>query len=521
MTRHKTSAFTPVAKDTRVAIYVRVSSTMQVEEGFSLDAQLKACRKFSEDRDWHVVEVYEEPGVSAKDDNRPAFQRMIRAARADEFDVILTHKLDRFSRSILDVLTYLRDLNEWGVSYVSATENFDFSTPMGKMQLHIMAALAQWYLDNLSQEITKGKKARAEAGFWNGNLPFGYRSTDARTIEIDENEAEGVRLAFRLCATGAYNYVDIAKALNDAGYRTHGKSKFARHQFTKYTARDLLHNKFYLGLAKYRRNTLRRQFDFYPGKHAAIIDQSTWDKAQQAIRASQRRRTGTKLSDRVYPLTGLAICAECGSPFRGQSARQNTYYLDSGRAYGKDCKPALIPAHQLEGKLVKLFAAVEITEAIKAKVLAHLSKKKDAGQAERKQAALSGQLERIKRLFQLGDISEAEYLKERARIEQALAQLNPVIQPQIDLEEAARLLTTFGATLAQATASERKVFYRTVLEQVVVKNRQVVAIRPKPHFYDLLRLSGVRPNGFEPSQPQRPLGPQPSASANSATGAKV
>ena len=326
-------SFSPLtaAANARVAIYVRVSSTMQVEDGFSLEAQLKACQKFAADRGWHVVEVYEEPGVSGKDDQRPAFQRMIRDARAGNFNVILTHKLDRFSRSILDVLTYLRDLNEWGVAYVSATEHFDFSTPMGKMQLHIMAALAQWYLDNLSQEITKGKKARAEAGYWNGDLAFGYYRTDARTIKINEKEAEAIRLAFKLCAAGSHSYVEIAQVLNQAGYHPHGKGKRAGRPFTKSSIRALLMNRFYLGYAKYRRPEGWKQFDYFPGQHPAIIDQELWDRTQSAIRSRHTRRRTITHKMHVYPLTGLLVCAKCKSPWRGHNDRRGHYYRDAAR----------------------------------------------------------------------------------------------------------------------------------------------------------------------------------------------
>ena len=475
------------ADTTRVAIYTRVSSQMQVEEGFSLEAQLRACRKFAEERGWNIVAEYEEPGVSGKDSNRPTFRRMIREAQGGHFDVILTHKLDRFSRSILDVLTYLRDLNEFFVYYSWSTENFDFSTPMGKMQLHIMAALAQWYLDNLSQEITKGKKARAEAGFWNGNLPFGYRSQDARTIEVDKKEAEGVRLAFRLCATGAYTYVEIAKALNEGGYRTHGRGKFSKNRFTKFTARDLLHNRFYLGYAKYRQTkTQHRQFDYFKGKHPAIIDQALWDKAHRAIQSTLRRRARQDPEHRVYPLTGLAVCEKCGSPFRGQSNRGYTYYKDSGHAYGKDCKPDMIPAGELESPLIAFFAAIAIDDDIKQRALSMVTPARSTEADQRERADLLARQERNKRLFQLGDLTDSEYMKERGEIDRALARLQPIVQSQFEIEEAAKLLNTFGRMIAQASPEDRKAFFRTVLEEVVVENREIVEICPKPNFYDLL-----------------------------------
>ena len=102
------------ADRTRVALYVRVSSVAQATEGFSLEAQDRLCRTFAAQRGWDVVSVYAEPGVSAKDTNRPVFQQMLRDARARQFNLILTHKLDRFSRSLLDVLVHLNQLESWG-----------------------------------------------------------------------------------------------------------------------------------------------------------------------------------------------------------------------------------------------------------------------------------------------------------------------------------------------------------------------------------------------------------------------
>ena len=106
----------PALPRTRVAVYVRVSSAAQATEGFSLEAQTHLCNTFAAQRGWEVVAVYTEPGVSAKDTNRPVFQRMLRDARAGQFNLILTHKLDRFSRSVLDVLVHLKQLQAWGVS---------------------------------------------------------------------------------------------------------------------------------------------------------------------------------------------------------------------------------------------------------------------------------------------------------------------------------------------------------------------------------------------------------------------
>lgn len=144
----------------RAVIYTRVSTNEQID-GYSLDAQQEQCTRFCESRGWQVVRVYQDAGRSGLSIHRPALQEMLKAT---DYDVIVCHKLDRFSRSLLDVMSQLAALNERGVTFASASEQFDFSTPFGKVILAMLAAFAQWYVDNLATEIRKGKQERARQG---------------------------------------------------------------------------------------------------------------------------------------------------------------------------------------------------------------------------------------------------------------------------------------------------------------------------------------------------------------------
>lgn len=115
----------------RAVIYLRVSSEMQ-HENFSIDSQRRICAQFCEIRGWKIINEYVDDGFSAKTTSRPDFERMLAAARGSEFDVIVCHKLDRFSRSILDILTTLNELEKYRVAFASATEQHDFTTPLGR-----------------------------------------------------------------------------------------------------------------------------------------------------------------------------------------------------------------------------------------------------------------------------------------------------------------------------------------------------------------------------------------------------
>jgi site-specific DNA recombinase len=155
-------------------IYTRVSREEQVE-GWSLDAQRDQCLTFADARGWEVSRVFEEQGRSAKTDRRPAFQKMMGQAAMGRFDLIVVHKLDRFSRSLSDVVKNVARLKEAGVGLSSVSEPWlDTTSPQGEVMLYLFAVLAQWDNQNRARETAKGKEARARAGLWNSGLVFGY-----------------------------------------------------------------------------------------------------------------------------------------------------------------------------------------------------------------------------------------------------------------------------------------------------------------------------------------------------------
>jgi site-specific DNA recombinase len=427
----------------KAAVYTRVSSAELQLDGYSLEAQRSACQRLAGDRGWEVVNVYTDPGVSARTMERAQFQAMMRDAQAHRFDVVIVHKLDRFSRSVVDLLTALHDLEEAAVTLVSATEQFDFSTPMGQVMLTMLAAFAQWYLDNLSAETAKGKRARAEAGLWNGAVPFGYSVTYKKDggdgmAHPEEGEAEGVRLAFREYSTGLYSDADIARILNEAGHRPNGRGRRALALFSKDTVTEMLRNRFYLGEVQYKG-------DWFEGFHEPIVGEDLFNSVQDVRR---RRRSAVGVSarkgSREYPLSGLARCARCGWPMRGASASGRRYYRDPARDQGRECDQRMVSADEAEEALGAFMQRLTLPSDWRNRVLKLIQDR--AGQRveiAREKARIERQLDRLKRLFVLGDMQEQEYLGERARLEAKAAALVPPAMP--DLERAAELLSTFGA----------------------------------------------------------------------------
>src|SRR5215213_4703102 len=202
----------------RAALYQRVSSEDQIE-GYSLDAQDRSGRLYCQTHGWNVGQVYRDEGRSGRTDDlskRPAFQQMLADAEAGLIDVVVVHKLDRFARNLRVTLETLERLQRAGVGFVSISENMDFTSPIGKVILATLAALAQYYSDNLSWETKKGKSERKRQGLYNGLLPFGIKKNDDGIPVPDPETYPGLLQAFRLAADGSADR-QIADALNLAG----------------------------------------------------------------------------------------------------------------------------------------------------------------------------------------------------------------------------------------------------------------------------------------------------------------
>ena len=220
----------------KAATYVRVSSEEQVD-GYSLDAQRRAITEFCQARGWDITHQYADEGKSAWVESaakRQAFNQMLTDAANGEFDVVVTHSLDRLSRNLMVTLNAFRTFSSNGVTYVSATQEIDYSTPAGKLFMAMVAAFAQYFPDNLSGHTKKGLRERVRQGLFNGEPPFGYQRCDAvclgtndehRGCHIDPEAGPEVLSLFERYAYGSHSMSTLAGELNARGFRTNGRSR--------------------------------------------------------------------------------------------------------------------------------------------------------------------------------------------------------------------------------------------------------------------------------------------------------
>lgn len=224
----------------KVAQYARFSSDNQRSE--SIDAQIRAMNQFCKQNHWQVVSTYTDEARSATTDNRPQFQQMIADSSKGLFDIVLVHKLDRFSRDRYDSAIYKKKLKKNHVKLCSVLERMDDS-PESIMMEAVLEGMSEYYSKNLAREVMKGMNETAlQCKHTGGCPPLGYDLDENRHLVINEQEAQAVRIIFQMFADG-YGYSEIIDRLNAHGYKTkRGK------MFGKNSLYEILSNEKYTGV---------------------------------------------------------------------------------------------------------------------------------------------------------------------------------------------------------------------------------------------------------------------------------
>lgn len=309
-------------------IYARYSSDKQTEQ--SIEGQLRYCYDYAKRCGYTVVGEYIDRAITGTSDQRPQFQKMIADSAKKQFQFVIVWKLDRFSRSRYDSAIYKSKLKKNGVRVVSATEGIGEGDESIILEA-VLEAMAETYSRQLSQNVRRGMKESALKGnSTGGTIPLGYKLVDKR-LAVDECTAPIVQYIFQEYANGTPK-ADIARYLNENGYRTSTGGKFTVNSFT-----SILSNQKYIGCYTYNGEVEIK--DGCP----AIIDKELFNQCKQRT-ARNRRSPASKKAIVDYVLNGKLFCGYCKSPMIGDSATSATgtwyyYYSCAGRKNRKTgCK---------------------------------------------------------------------------------------------------------------------------------------------------------------------------------------
>ena len=343
-------------------IYARYSSDNQREE--SIEGQIRECTAYAEKNGITVVKHYIDRALSAKTDNRPDFQQMIKDSEKRLFDIVLVWKLDRFARNRYDSAHYEYQLERNHVKLVSATEPISDS-PAGIMVKSMLTGMAEYYSAELSEKVVRGMTENVLKGKYNGGtIPIGFKVDEEKFFQIDPLKAPFVVEAFQRYNDGA-TMKELMNWLNDSGVTTNRNQKF-----TYNSVQTLLTNKRYIGENHFKDIVM-------PDSIPAIVDKDLFEEVQLKIKKNSRAPARHKAED-DYLLTTKLFCGMCGAMMFGECGTGRNkvvhhYYKCATAKRFKTCKKKTVRKEWLEDLVIaetmKLIQDDAVIDAIVAEVM--------------------------------------------------------------------------------------------------------------------------------------------------------
>lgn len=401
----------------KVAIYVRVSTTSQAEEGYSIDEQKAKLTSYCDIKDWNIYEIYTDGGFSGSNTERPALEQLIRDAEKKKFDTVLVYKLDRLSRSQKDTLFLIEDIFiKNGIEFLSLQENFDTSTPFGKAMIGLLSVFAQLEREQIKERMQLGKLGRAKAGksmMW-ARTSYGYDyKKETGSLIINPAQSLVVKYIFERYLAGR----SITKLRDDLN------EKYPKEISWNYrVVRGILSNPVYCGYNQYKGQ-------LFPGEHESIISEDVYKRTQEELKIRQRiaaEKTNPRPFQAKYMLSGLAQCGYCHAPLKlimGGIRKDGTRFI---RYECHQRHPRKTKGVTVYNNNVKCDSGFYEKDALENYVLTEISKLQDD----------TGYLDKIFSGDNAETIDRESYKKQIEELSKKLSRLNDLyIDDRITLEE--------------------------------------------------------------------------------------
>ena len=483
-----------------VMIWARVSSREQTE-GYSIAAQLRACREKAAKSGWAVLKEFTAAESAKRGADRLAFNEMFKwvktNARREKIAAILSHKLDRVCRNIRDAVR-LQELEDVCGVQLAFVENQFAPGAAGALSFNVMAAVAQYYSDNLRSEVLKGMDEKVRQGWPTGLAPYGYINVDDRSEPVQPHpvESEAITRIFELYSSGKYTFEALTNQLAAEGY----VYRPSQPRFDRSALSHILNNRFYAG-------ELLRNGQVFKGSYRLIITPQTFDACQDVLHGRNRR-----ITHQTHLLAGgLIQCGCCGCSLtgelirrklRGGGVREHIYYRCSNNRPDQDHPVIRWREEDLEKAIVDDLASLkmpsqEVADWFRASIEAAFAdvegtKRRQKQALAKRKTELANMQDRLLNGFLAGAIEEPVFETKRRELNRQQTDVEEALEQAktCDPEAAVRALALFDFSqnlvdLWHGSNSEAK---REILECVSL-NRTVDALTlcvPKRKPFDFL-----------------------------------
>lgn len=492
-----------------IIIWARVSSREQ-KEGYSIDAQLRVTRERAQANGWNAVREFVVAESAKRGAERTAFNQMfdwLKAnAKREKIKAILSHKLDRVCRNMRDAVR-LQELEDSRGVQLAFVDNQFGPGAAGALSFNVMAAVAQYYSDNLRSEVLKGMDEKVRQGWPTGLAAYGYINVDDKDEPVQPHPEKSQTLVriFELYATGGQTFKSLADVLEREGH----VFRPSQPRFNRTALSYILGNRFYIG-------ELERNGQVFEGRYRRLIDRPTFDACQDVL-YGRNRRTSTP----EHPLAGgLLRCAYCGQSITGErirrklkggGVREHIYYRCANNHPGPDHPTVRWTSEDLEQAIVDDLAGMrfepqladwfrsQLSDAI-SDLTAH--RRRQATMLAKRKSELATMQDRLLNAFLAGTVEEAVYkaksneLKaETVKAEESLAALGDVDPTR---GEIALAIFDFTQNAAERWQGSNNAVRREVLDLVCLNRSlndvSLVTTKRKPFdiFAERLDLKNSR-----------------------------
>ena len=446
---------------TRVALYIRVSTSEQVVNGLSLEAQREALENYAKERGYNIVDVYADEGITARKklSNRKELQRLLEDVKNDKIDLILVTKLDRWFRNIKDYYQVQDILEAHNCNWRTIFENYDTSTASGRLHINIMLSVNQDECDRTSERIKAVfEHKRENKEVCSGSVPYGYYIDENKHLQIDEEKAKEIQ--------DAYNYYELHNNMMQT--RNYLSDKYGYITYSA-TRRRLTHEA-YIG-------TINGIKDFCP----AIISEKQYNNVQRLI-SMNKKQYKPKAPQEEYIFSGMLRCKLCGSVLNSNRMLKNgvPYKLYRCRKFKreKSCSNKYpIPETILEKYLLENIKK----ELEKYKISFEIKKsEKNKSQLKNDLVKCRNRLEKLKDLYLDSLIDKTSYRAEYARLNANILKLENEIEENhdIDVKMIENILEMdFETVYHTLEPNEKRYIWQSVIDYIEIgTNRNDITI---------------------------------------------
>jgi len=463
-------------------IYVRVSTEDQVD--FSPDAQARRCKDYGRQHDLGPFVVIVDPGFTGSTLKRPGMQELLELVEAGRVAHVIVWRLDRLSRDTGDQSYLVRLFGRLGVRLHSVNDGvIDLDTASGRLHVGFHGVLAQYYREQLIENVRMGMEQAARKGRWLNRAPTGYDMVNGELVPNEVAPLVGRIFALRACGA---SYPAIEREVG----------------ICYSTVRQIVHNRVYLG-------EVRLRDQWFPGNHPALVTREKFDAAHRGHVPGRRR--GRDL------LHGRVRCGLCGRRI-GPDTNERGQMLYRCWHRGKGCKQPGRSANGLQRAAVlglrELASNMELQEAIREELGRHVRQEASAIGPNR-QASITALMTKRNKLLQLhydDRITAEAFSQEESRLTAQIESLRSE-EAQIQAERMLRddLATRYSeveellaridieAAWEAATPAERRVLIEELVEAVVVfPDHLEVQVAGAPPLNVTLAEVGLRERGTEP-----------------------